>query len=101
MQMGWLNGMEEEEGGGFLAEVSGWIVVVVYWHGKREAGLGRAPSYGGRVGMWNQAFDVKLAAEYVSLKILREDWLGDRNKALLASRWFLNLDNEWRYLDFE
>ena len=44
--------------------------------------------------MWNQAFDVKLAVEYVSLKILREDWLGDRNKALLASRWFLNLDNE-------
>ena len=29
--------------------------------------------------------DVKLAVEYVSLKFLREVWLGDKNKALLAS----------------
>ena len=38
--------------------------------------------------------DVKLAAEYVSLKFLREVWLGDKNKALLASRWFLSQDGE-------
>ena len=45
--------------------------------------------------------DVKLAVEYVSLKFLREVWLGDKNKALLASRWFLSQDSEGRYLDFE